>query len=115
MALLIAAYSIAFAVLYRDQAYAKTLLASHPRQPRTALGSKPRSGWLEDSMRSRRAPFCPSTPRALLSITFFYYDQRIHREGYDIEHMMEAAGLNPTAPPVPDASLPVPITRTGQA
>ena len=66
-------------------------------------------------MRSRRASFCPSTPRALLSITLFYYDQRIHREGDDIEHMMEAAGLNPTAPPLPDASLPKPLTRKGQA
>ena len=29
--------------------------------------------------------------------------------------MMEAAGLNPTAPPLPDASLPKPLTRKGQA
>ena len=28
---------------------------------------------------------------------------------------MEAAGLNPTAPPVPDASLPEPITRKGHS
>ena len=27
-------------------------------------------------------------------ITLFYYDQRIRHEGYDIERMMEAAGLN---------------------
>jgi hypothetical protein len=27
-------------------------------------------------------------------ITLFYYDQRIRHEGYDIERMMETAGLN---------------------
>jgi hypothetical protein len=30
-----------------------------------------------------------------IALTLFYYDQRIRREGYDIERMMEAAGLNP--------------------
>jgi hypothetical protein len=30
-------------------------------------------------------------------ITLFYYDQRIRHEGYDIEWMMNAAGLNPPA------------------
>jgi hypothetical protein len=29
-----------------------------------------------------------------IAITLFYYDQRIRKEGYDIERMMEAAGLN---------------------
>jgi len=29
-----------------------------------------------------------------IAITLFYYDQRIRHEGYDIERMMEAAGLN---------------------
>jgi hypothetical protein len=29
-----------------------------------------------------------------IALTLFYYDQRIRREGYDIERMMEAAGLN---------------------
>jgi hypothetical protein len=28
-------------------------------------------------------------------ITLFYYDQRVRKEGYDIEWMMEAAGLTP--------------------
>jgi hypothetical protein len=36
-----------------------------------------------------------------IAITLFYYDQRIRREGFDIERMMESAGLN--AP----ATLPV--------
>jgi hypothetical protein len=36
-------------------------------------------------------------------ITLFYYDQRVRKEGYDIEWMMQAAGLTPpeqlVAPP----------------
>jgi len=28
-------------------------------------------------------------------ITLFYYDQRVRKEGFDIEWMMEAAGLTP--------------------
>jgi hypothetical protein len=31
-------------------------------------------------------------------ITLFYYDQRIRKEGYDIEWMMQAAGLTPPEP-----------------
>jgi hypothetical protein len=35
---------------------------------------------------------------SLIAVTLFYYDQRIRYEGYDIERMMDAAGLNaPTA------------------
>jgi hypothetical protein len=38
-----------------------------------------------------------------IALTLFYYDQRIRREGYDIERMMEAAGLNaPLIPPATD-------------
>ena len=39
-------------------------------------------------------------------ITLFYYDQRVRKEGYDIEWMMQAAGLNvpATLPPGPVAS-----------
>jgi uncharacterized membrane protein len=39
--------------------------------------------------------------------TLFYYDQRVRKEGYDIERMMQAAGLS--APP---AELPPPIAQT---
>ena len=35
-----------------------------------------------------------------IAITLFYYDQRIRKEGYDIEHMMDAAGLNAPVAPV---------------
>jgi len=35
-----------------------------------------------------------------IALTLFYYDQRIRLEGYDIERMMDAAGLNaPVTPP----------------
>lgn len=38
-----------------------------------------------------------------IAITLFYYDQRIRKEGYDIEKMMEAAGLiAPGTPPSDD-------------
>jgi hypothetical protein len=29
-----------------------------------------------------------------IALTLFYYDQRIRNEGFDIERMMESAGLN---------------------
>ena len=32
-----------------------------------------------------------------IASTLIYYDQRIRKEGYDIERMMDAAGLNPVA------------------
>jgi hypothetical protein len=32
--------------------------------------------------------------------TLFYYDQRIRKEGFDIEWMMQAAGMTVPAPPV---------------
>jgi hypothetical protein len=47
-------------------------------------------------------------------ITLFYYDQRIRKEGYDIEWMMEAAGLTPPSPPAetePAEPPPAPATE----
>lgn len=42
-----------------------------------------------------------------IAITLFYYDQRIRHEGYDIERMMQAAGLNtPPAPTAEEISAP---------
>jgi hypothetical protein len=41
--------------------------------------------------------------------TLFYYDQRVRNEGYDIEWMMQAAGLSPAAPlPVPAPAVAAP-------
>jgi len=40
-----------------------------------------------------------------IALTLFYYDQRIRHEGYDIERMMDAAGLNAPAPS-PSAEVP---------
>jgi hypothetical protein len=41
-----------------------------------------------------------------IALTLFYYDQRIRHEGYDIERMMDDAGLNATATP-PASGEPV--------
>jgi len=43
-------------------------------------------------------------------LTLFYYDQRIRKEGYDIEWMMKAAGLTPPAPEIAVESRPEPET-----
>jgi hypothetical protein len=34
-----------------------------------------------------------------IALTLFYYDQRIRKEGFDVERMMEAAGLDESATP----------------
>lgn len=42
--------------------------------------------------------FCTNTfvgPIYATGFTLFYYDQRVRKEGFDIEWMMQAAGLNP--------------------
>jgi hypothetical protein len=46
-------------------------------------------------------------PMYATGLTLFYYDQRVRKEGYDIEWMMQAAGLAPseTIPPA-EPSLP---------
>ncbi len=48
------------------------------------------------------------TPYSAIVLTLLYYDQRIRREGFDVERMMQAAGLDATATP-PAAS---PWTQT---
>ncbi len=42
-------------------------------------------------------------PMYATGLTLFYYDQRIRKEGFDIEWMMQAAGLTPPAPPAPES------------
>jgi hypothetical protein len=47
-----------------------------------------------------------------IALTLFYYDQRIRHEGYDIERMMETAGMIATAtPPLPDGPSASAITE----
>ncbi len=49
------------------------------------------------------APLRPIAPLSPIARTLFYYDQRIRLEGFDIEKMMESAGMIATAtPPLPD-------------
>jgi uncharacterized membrane protein len=48
-------------------------------------------------------------PMYATGLTLFYYDQRVRKEGFDIEWMMEAAGMNAPAPVAeapPGAALP---------
>jgi hypothetical protein len=48
-------------------------------------------------------------PMYATGLTLFYYDQRVRKEGFDIELMMEAAGMNAPAPVAeapPGAALP---------
>ncbi len=45
-------------------------------------------------------------PVSVIALVLFYYDQRVRTEGYDIELMMEQAGLMaPPATPAPAANL----------
>jgi hypothetical protein len=47
--------------------------------------------------------FCTTTfvtPILATGLMLFYYDQRVRKEGYDIERMMQAAGMNVPAPPL---------------
>jgi hypothetical protein len=47
-------------------------------------------------------------------ITLFYYDQRVRKEGYDIEWMMQAAGLTPPAPVVAPPAAAEPTFTTAE-
>jgi uncharacterized membrane protein len=51
-----------------------------------------------------------------IALALFYYDQRIRKEGYDIERMMDAAGLNaPVTPVSGDGSTALAEATEGQA
>jgi hypothetical protein len=51
-----------------------------------------------------------------IALALFYYDQRIRMEGYDIERMMEAAGLNaPVTPAAGDALSALAVATEAQA
>ncbi len=45
-------------------------------------------------------------PIYAIGLTLFYYDQRIRKEGFDIEWMMQAAGLAPAAPTATGLAAP---------
>jgi len=45
------------------------------------------------------------TPFSWIALVLFYYDQRIRKEGFDIEWMMEQAGLVPPVPATPPADF----------
>lgn len=51
-----------------------------------------------------------------IALTLIHYDQRIRREGYDIERMMEAAGLDAPLTPLAGACISAPgVAGEGQA
>jgi hypothetical protein len=55
-------------------------------------------------------------PMYATGLTLFYYDQRIRKEGFDIEWMMEAAGMTALPAPAPAIGAPTePLTETAQA
>jgi len=47
-------------------------------------------------------------------LTLFYYDQRVRNEGFDIERMMQAAGLNPPMV-LPGQSIPEAVSQPEDA
>jgi hypothetical protein len=47
-------------------------------------------------------------PILATGVTVFYYDQRVRKEGFDIEWMMQAAGMTPPAPAELPAANPAP-------
>jgi hypothetical protein len=56
------------------------------------------------------------TPYSSIVLTLLYYDQRIRREGFDVERMMHAAGLDPDATPsAGDPASPSNAIPEGQA
>jgi membrane-anchored glycerophosphoryl diester phosphodiesterase (GDPDase) len=63
--------------------------------------------------------FCTNTfvgPIYATGFTLFYYDQRVRKEGYDIERMMRAAGMElAAATPVADVSLAPAPSEDSQA
>ena len=47
--------------------------------------------------------------------TLFYYDQRVRKEGFDIEHMMQSAGLAQPSPVVDIAAPEIAVPDPGSA
>jgi uncharacterized membrane protein len=71
-------------------------------------------GQLSAGMRALQqiVTFCTNTfvgPIYATGLTLFYYDQRVRKEGYDIEWMMQSAGLNAPAAPAGDVISETPV------
>jgi len=73
------------------------------------IGQTPSLGWMAEA---QLGVFVTNTligPIYATGLTLFYYDQRVRKEGFDIEWMMQAAGLEtpPALPaePLPDSSV----------
>ena len=71
----------------------------------------PRHGWCVSTsaveairILSEAAILTLIAPIYPIALTLFYYDQRMRREGYDIERLMDAAGLNAPQPPPAEAA-----------
>ncbi|MGA2049918.1 MAG: hypothetical protein ABSG96_19640 [Terracidiphilus sp.] len=54
-------------------------------------------------------------PMYATGLTLFYYDQRVRKEGFDIEWMMEAAGMNAHVPSAGDEAAATPLQVPGDA
>lgn len=70
---------------------------------------------LDRSFKIYRQRFLPVlvSPLYPLAVTLLYYDQRIRHEGFDIEWMMNAAGMN--VPALADGPVvPVPAVESGE-
>ncbi len=77
------AFIVRWIFIYFGQAH-----LSKPTLQRLYLLYAPLVYFLYSSIYALLSPIYP------IALTLFYYDQRIRKEGYDIERMMEAAGLN---------------------
>ena len=64
------------------------LAFKHPGQPLPM-------GWLVVAQIGSFLTSALIGPIYAIGLTLFYYDQRIRKEGFDIEWMMQAAGLSP--------------------
>jgi hypothetical protein len=54
-------------------------------------------------------------PIYAMGVTLFYYDQRVRKEGYDIEWMMQAAGLTPPEPASAPQVASEPASASGES
>jgi len=58
------------------------------------IGQNPPLGWLAVQQLAGFVTNALIGPIYATGLTLFYYDQRVRKEGFDIEWMMQAAGLS---------------------